>query len=83
MINECLISTLLFQIMRNLFFILTWFSFLTTSVAQTVLTHQTHGLLAGQMNFMKLCNYTDPGMPGANASWDFTGLRLDGDFEGK
>ena len=72
----------LFQNMKKLFFSLLSFSFLTASFAQTALNYQTHGLVADQMNFMKLCNYTDPGIAGKNAVWDFTGLNLKSDFEG-
>ncbi|MFH1119015.1 MAG: T9SS type A sorting domain-containing protein [Bacteroidota bacterium] len=68
--------------MKKLILILLTFSFLISSFAQTLLTYQTHGIVADQMNFMKLCNYTDPGISGKNAVWDFTGLRLTSDFEG-
>jgi len=72
----------LFQNMKKLLFSLLSFSFLTASFAQTSITYQTHGLVANQMNFMKLCNYNDPGISGKNAVWDFTGLNLKSDFEG-
>jgi len=72
----------LFQNMKKLLFNLLTFGFLTASFAQTSITYQRHGLVADQMNFMKLCNYTDPGISGKNAVWDFTGLNLKSDFEG-
>jgi hypothetical protein len=72
----------LIQNMKKLLLSLLSFSFLTVSFAQTSITYQTHGLIADQMNFMKLCNYADPGISGKNAVWDFTSLNIKSDFEG-
>ena len=50
--------------------------------AQTVLRHQTHGLVANHTNEMKITDYTEPGPSGKNVVWDFRNLELTKDFVG-
>ena len=46
------------------------------------MTYQTHGLIADEINSMKLTKYVDPGMGGYNQVWDFTKLQITKDFRG-
>ena len=53
-----------------------------TGQSQVVLTYKTHGLLAGTENRMQLTTYSDPGVRGDNARWDFSEIKNEGDFAG-
>ena len=50
--------------------------------AQTVLKFQTHGLVAENINEMKITKYVEPGTEGMNVVWDFRNLELVQDFVG-
>ncbi|MBN2519248.1 MAG: T9SS type A sorting domain-containing protein [Bacteroidales bacterium] len=46
------------------------------------MTYESHGLIADDINKMKLTNYMDPGPSGYNQVWDFSELVIKKDFEG-
>ncbi|MFC2137900.1 T9SS type A sorting domain-containing protein [Bacteroidota bacterium] len=46
------------------------------------MTYNSHGLIADEINSMKLTKYVNPGMGGFNQVWDFTNLHVTKDFEG-
>lgn len=46
------------------------------------MTYDSHGLIADEINNMKLTNYIDPGMAGFNQVWDFSELKVNKDFQG-
>jgi len=55
---------------------------INTGRSQVVLTYKTHGLLAGTENQMQLTAYSNPGMTGVDARWDFSESKNEGDFLG-
>ena len=68
--------------MKHIYLTLTCIAISVTLSAQTVLRHQTHGLVADHTNDMKITDYTDPGPAGKNVVWDFRSLKLNEDFVG-
>jgi len=46
------------------------------------MTYKSHGLIADEINSMKLTKFVDPGMGGYNQVWDFTNLKITKDFKG-
>ncbi len=46
------------------------------------MTYKSHGLIADEINRMKLTNYVDPGQAGFNQIWDFSKLQMTKNFEG-
>jgi len=46
------------------------------------MTYNSHGLIADEINKMNLTKYMDPGEPGINQVWDFSGLVVTTDFSG-
>lgn len=51
--------------------------------AQTVLTEQSHGLLPGFNNNMRLTEHNNPGSAGAGQVWDYSDLKDMGPFVGQ
>ncbi len=68
--------------MKHLYLTLICIALSVTLSAQTVLRHQTHGLVADYTNEMKITDYTEPGASGKNVAWDFRSLKLNQDFVG-
>ncbi len=68
--------------MRKLYISIVCVVFAATLQAQTVLTYQTHGLVADHVNEMKITKYVNPGTEGRNVVWDFRTLELVKDFTG-
>ncbi|MBN1118801.1 MAG: T9SS type A sorting domain-containing protein [Bacteroidales bacterium] len=69
-------------IKKTLGIVLISFSSLSFLVAQPTLTKQNHSLMAGEDNPMTLCEYTSPGINGADVVWDFSGLVVTKTFTG-
>ncbi|MBN2350579.1 MAG: T9SS type A sorting domain-containing protein [Bacteroidales bacterium] len=46
------------------------------------MTYKTHGLIADDVNNMKLTAYMNPGEGGYNQVWDYSELKITRDFEG-
>jgi len=68
--------------MRKLLLFAACIMFAVSLQAQTILRSQSHGLVADQINEMKITNYTEPGTKGNNVVWDFRSLELTRDFVG-
>lgn len=68
--------------MKRLFLFAALLACVVTVQAQVVLTYKTHGLVSGTENNMQLTNFSDPGISGSNARWDFSLSKSVGDFLG-
>ncbi len=51
--------------------------------SQVILTHKTHGLVAGALNPMKLIEYIEAGNGGLGVVWDFSMIKEKEDFQGE